>query len=163
MAINYDPKALLKKVAPERKIKKLLSKNLTVKRAALNFAAGLDFINPDKVAEIALKTVSDYQQRVLKAESEGDYDLEKKLLRNPAQLIQRIQNSLVFEVSKKIKENYKGERYQWLPSDAEEPDPLHQLNYGKVFVVGDGEMPGDRWGCRCGMRILTEDEQLDLE
>lgn len=169
MAITYDPKALLKKIAPERKIKNLVSKNLTVKRTALSFAKDLDFIDPTKVAEVALKTVRDYQMRVAKETVESGFDkaageeLEAALIKNPKQLIQRVQNSLIFQISEKIKENYGGQKYEWLPSDAEEPDPLHQLNYGKIFVVGEGEMPGERYGCKCGMRILTDDEALDLD
>ena len=168
MAIVYDPKKMLKRIASDRKIKQLLSKDLTVKRAALSFADDVGFIDKAEVAKTALKTVRDYQMRVAKAQVEGGFDseagedLEKALLKNPKQLIQRVQNSLLFQVSEKIKEKYRGEKYEWLPSDAEEPDPLHQLNYGKIFVVGDGEMPGDRYGCKCGMRILTDDEDLEL-
>lgn len=78
------------------------------------------------------------------------------------QAIQRIQNNAVFEIAQSIKENYSGESYEWLPSDADEPDPEHQLNYGKIFQVGVGEMPGDRYGCKCGMNILVKETKLTL-
>lgn len=68
----------------------------------------------------------------------------------------------MFQVAGEIKDRYEGEFYIWLPSDAEEPDPEHQLNYGKKFQVGEGEMPGDRFGCRCGMEILVPETKLDL-
>jgi hypothetical protein len=68
----------------------------------------------------------------------------------------------VNEIAKDIKRNYKGEYYIWLPSDAENPDPFHQLNYGKKFKIGRGEMPGDRYGCRCGMEVLVEETILDV-
>ena len=68
----------------------------------------------------------------------------------------------MYQVSQEIKDKYKGDKYEWLPSDAEDPDPEHQLNYGKIFTIGEGEMPNERYGCRCGMRILTEDESLKL-
>jgi uncharacterized protein YunC (DUF1805 family) len=42
------------------------------------------------------------------------------------------------------------------------PDSQHQLLYGKKFKVGtgdkEGNMPGERWGCMCGMKILDVDE-----
>ncbi|AEG42310.1 hypothetical protein BdPhPhi1402_gp13 [Bdellovibrio phage phi1402] len=172
MAIIYDPKAMLKKIAPEKKIKKLVSKNLTVKKTALSFVKDIDFIDPKQVAEVALKTVRDYQMRVAKEQVAGGFDssagdeLEAALIKNPKQLIQRVQNSLVFQISEKIKEKYRGEKFEWLPSDAEEPDPEHQLNYGKIFVIGEHEYEGRDFGtdgCKCGMRILTKDEVLDLE
>ncbi|WKV32901.1 hypothetical protein MAC3UK_0014 [Bdellovibrio phage MAC3UK] len=172
MAIIYDPKAMLKKIAPDKKIKKLVSKNLTVKKAALSFVKDIDFIDPNAVAEVALKTVRDYQMRVAKETVESGFDkaagdeLEAALVKNPKQLIQRVQNSLIFQISEKIKEKYRGEKYEWLPSDAEEPDPEHQLNYGKIFIVGERDYEGREFGtngCKCGMRILTKDEDLELE
>ena len=54
------------------------------------------------------------------------------------------------------------EFYRWLPSDAKNPDPEHQLLYGKIFRVGEGDkegnMPGERYGCRCGIEWLTDEE-----
>ena len=73
-----------------------------------------------------------------------------------------MQNETVFQIGQEIKAEYEGEFYEWLPSDAEEPDPLHQLNYGQVFRIGDGEQPGDRYGCRCGMNILVPEKKLEL-
>ena len=60
------------------------------------------------------------------------------ILKDPKLLIQRVQNELVFQISNEIKGKYNGEFYEWLPSDASEPDPEHQLNYGKVFQIGSG-------------------------
>lgn len=169
MAIDYDPKELLKKIAPESKIKKLVSKRLTLKKAALNFVDSVDFIDKKSVSKIALKTIDSYQKRIANEQIEAGLEsgagkaLEKAILADPKQLIQRVQNEVIFQVSNSIKENYDGEQYEWLPSDAEEPDPEHQLNYGKVFTIGDGEMPGERIGCRCGMRILVKQSKLNLE
>lgn len=169
MAIDYDPKELLKKIAPESNIKKLVSKRLTLKKAALNFVDSVDFIDKKSVSKIALKTIDSYQKRIANEQIEAGLEsgagkaLEKAILADPKQLIQRVQNEVIFQVSNSIKENYDGEQYEWLPSDAEEPDPEHQLNYGKVFTIGDGEMPGERIGCRCGMRILVKQSKLNLE
>ena len=157
MSIIVDPSKILKRVAPGRKIEKLVSKRLTLKKAALSFTEAFDFLDRKSIEKVALKTLKGYAQRV-----KDDPDLKGELSADPAQLIQRVQNEVVFQVSSEIRERYAGEFYKWLPSDAEEPDPEHQLNYGKVFQVGEGEMPGERIGCRCGMEILVDDKSLNL-
>lgn len=157
MSIKYDPTELLRKIAPEGKIKKLVKPNASLKKTALSFVKDIDFLSKKSVEKVALKTIKDYKRRI-----KEDPDIKTDLLKDPRQLIQRVQNEVVFQISQEIKSKYRGQRYKWLPSDAGEPDPEHQLKYGKVFVVGDGEMPGDRIGCRCGMQILTDDTKLDL-
>ena len=157
MSFTYDPKALLKKIAPESKLKKLVKPNVSLKKAALSFVKDIEFLNDKSVTRVAAKTIKDYKDRI-----KDDPSIKQALLKDPKQLVQRVQNEVVFQVAKEIKQKYRGEKYKWLPSDAEEPDPEHQLNYGKIFIVGDGEMPGDRIGCRCGMQILSDDTKLDL-
>lgn len=167
MSIVYDPKKILKKLAPDKKIDRMLTKRVTLKRAALSFLNDADFIDKKKVSEIALKTIRGYQEREAKAQAESGErsagkEVRDEILDDPKQLIQRVQNEVIYQVKEEIKYQYKGEFYEWLPSDASEPDPEHQLNYGKIFKVGEGEMPGDRYGCRCGMRILVDEEELKL-
>lgn len=157
MSIIYDPTKLLKKIAPDKKIKKLLKGDVSLKKSALSFVDAVDFIDKKSVADVALKTVKGYQKRI-----EGDEELQASILKDPKQLIQRVQNEVVYQISGLIKENYSGEQYEWLPSSADEPDPEHQLNYGKIFTVGEGEMPGERYGCQCGMHILVKQTQLEL-
>ncbi len=158
MAIFYDPKAVIKKIAPEGKIKKLLSGSVNLKKTALSFVDAVDFIDRKAVSKVALKTIKGYRDRI-----KADESIKEEILADPKQLIQRVQNELVFQIADSIKSKYSGEKYEWLPSDAEEPDPEHQLNYGKIFVIGDGEMPGDRIGCRCGMNILVNQTELSLD
>lgn len=158
MAFVYDPDEELRKFAPESKIKKLVAKRkVSLKRAALSFVDGAEFINKKRVTDVALKTLKGYQERVSE-----DKDIRKELVNDPKQLVQRVQNEVLFQIHNEIKDKYKGEFYEWLPSSADEADPEHALNYGKVFQIGVGEMPGDRYGCKCGMRILTDDEKLEL-
>ena len=109
------------------------------------------------VSRVALKTIKGYRARI-----KADGDVKDEIIDDPKLLINRIQNEVILQISGEIKDAYHGEQYEWLPSDADEPDPEHQLNYGKVFTVGDGEMPGDRYGCRCGMNILVPENKLDL-
>lgn len=172
MAIVYDPKKMLKKLAPEKRIKRSLKGDVSLKRSALSFVDGIDFIDKKAVSEVALKTVKGYQERIAKAQvaagfekSAGD-EVADAILADPKQLIQRVQNELLFQISEKIKTQYKGERYEWLPSDADEPDPEHQLNYGKIFVVGENDYEGREFGtdgCKCGMRILVKETELKLD
>lgn len=157
MSIKYLPDKMLGKIAPESKVKKLLSKTVTLKKTALSFIDSIDFINSKRVTEVALKTVKGYKARL-----RADTVTKSELLDDPAQLIQRVQNEVVLQISEAIADKYDGEKYVWLPSDADEPDPEHQLNYGKTFTIGEGEMPGDRYGCRCGMEILVKQTKLEL-
>jgi hypothetical protein len=157
LPIKYDPNELLQKVAPKKKIKKLLSKSVTLKKTALSFLSEIEFLDRKKITETALKVVKNYQSRI-----DAETAEKKDLTKDPALLIHRVQNEIVLQVSDSIRENYRGEFYVWLPSDAEEPDPEHQLNYGKEFQIGVGEMPGERIGCRCGMQILVKENQLQL-
>lgn len=169
MSAKFDPAEFLGKVAPKRKIKKLLSSKLTVKKTALSFLNDVEFLSKKSVLDVALKTVKAYKDRIKKARAESSAagrELAADLLDDPKQLIQRIQNEVVLQVHQGIKDKYAGELARWLPSDAEEPRPEHQLNYGKTYVVGEGiggVEPGDEYGCRCGVEILTKDAQLKLD
>lgn len=179
MSIIFDPNTFVKKIAPPAKIKKLLKGNLTVKKSALSFATGIAeaddiAVKLDKkaITDVALKTVRGYQERQAKAIVDAGFDraagteVKDEILDDPKQLIQRVQNEVVFQVHEKIKDQYAGQKARWLPSDAEEPRPEHQLNYGKVYVIGEGingVEPGDEPGCRCGVEILTNEDQLQLD
>lgn len=155
--IKYDPSKILKKIASGKKIEDMVTESLSLNRSALKITSEFDFLDSKAINRVALKTIKGYKRRV-----KEDPELKSELLDDPAQLIQRVQNEVVFQVSSEIKDQYSGEFYIWLPSDAEEPDPEHQLNYGKKFQIGDGEMPGERYGCRCGMDILVKENTLDL-
>lgn len=157
MAIHYDPKEMLKKIAPESKIKRLVSNGVTLKKAALAFVDAVDFLDRKAVSKVALNTIKSYKSRI-----DADGSIKSEILDDPKLLINRVQNEVVFQIKNEIRDTYEGEQYEWLPSDAEEPDPEHQLNYGKIFTVGVGEMPGDRIGCRCGMNILVNKTKLEL-
>ncbi len=157
MSIKYFPEKLLKKIAPQSKIEKLVSSRATLKKTALSFVDDIDFLDKKKINDVALKVIKSYKQRI-----KEDPTIKSDLLDDPAQLVQRVQNEVVFQVSQGIRENYGGEFYTWLPSEAEEPDPEHQLNYGKEFQIGQGEQPGDRYGCLCGMEILVKENSLNL-
>lgn len=157
MSIKIEPSKMLQKLAPKSKIKKLLSGRVSLKKTALSFLNDADFLDKDDVADVALRTIKEYKKR-----TKGDDDLKKAIKKDPRLLINRVQNEIVTQIKEDVKYKYRGERYRWLPSDAEEPDPEHQLKYGNIYKIGEGEMPGDRFGCRCGMEILTDDDELNL-
>ena len=160
--ITFDPTELLKKYVPENKIKKLLTQKLTLNKTMLSMFSDMEFVTKKEMTNVVLKAVKQYKKKyaglikedVPKTEAIAETLNEKKMLVN------RVQDTVVFQISQSVKENYEGEYYKWLPSDAEIPDPLHQLKYGKTFQIGDGEQPGDRFGCRCGMEILTKEKNL---
>ena len=173
MGIVFDPISMLRKVAPKSKIKRMISDRLSLKRRILA-SIGTDQIPIDNgsLAKVARKTLEAYKEREARAIVENNFDksagtaIKNQIVDDPKQLIQRVQNEVVFQVHQGIKEKYAGQKARWLPSDAEEPRPEHQANYGKVYVIGegiDGIEPGDEYGCKCGVEILdTEETQLDL-
>lgn len=134
--------------------------NLTAKKTALTYIDRADFIDKAAVVDVALRVLERYKERV-----KEDRDLKPELLDDPKQLIQRVENAVVYQVKEKIQEKYKGQRAIWLPSSANEPDPEHQLNYGVEYTIGEGingEEPNDREGCQCGVEILVTETELDL-
>lgn len=164
VAIKYLPNEMLKKIAPEKKVQKLMKNNFTVNKAVLSFITDADFISKKNIEKTALSVIKQYKKKYEDNKEEGldTQDAKDEATNDNALLVNRVQNAIVSEVKDQIEETYYGEYYKWLPSDADTPDPLHQLKYGKRYRVGKGEMPGDRDGCRCGMLILTEDTKLKL-
>lgn len=160
MTIKFDPAKTLKKIAPARKIERALSSRLSLKKTTLERVLDFDFLDADAVVKVALKAIKSYKKRVAE-----DPDLKNEILSDPALLVQRVQNEVVFQIHDEIKTRYSGELATWLPSSAEEPRPEHQLNYGKTYQIGvgiDGVEPGDEYGCQCGVEILVDDSSLDL-
>lgn len=155
--ITYLPTLVLKRVAKKKAIQNLVTAELTLNKAAVKTLANSDLLSQKKITEIALRVINGYKKKYKDTKNLSETLNDKK------KMVQEVENAAIFEISKDIKTSYRGEFYIWLPSDAEKPDPLHQLNYGQKFQVGKGEMPGDRYGCRCGMQILVDETRLDLE
>ncbi len=164
MAIRYEPSKLLKKLAPRSAARRLVTKNLTLNRAALSTLTDMGVVSKERMTEVALKVIKGYRERFAKAKEQGLSKAEAfaQATNEGKQIAQRVRNATVFEVAKDIKRKYRGEYYEWLETTANVPDEIHRLNWGKIFRIGVGEMPGERYGCQCGMRILTDDEELDL-
>lgn len=164
MAIRFLPSEFLKKAAPKKTVEKLVTQKLTLNRTAVTMLSKSGVLSKKKLETVALKVIKSYKKIYGDFRDEG---LSKtasveEALAGKKLMVQRVQNAVVFEVAEDVKREYRGEFYEWLPSDANEPDPLHQLNYGKIFQLGVGEAPGDRYGCKCGMNILVDESQLEL-
>lgn len=165
MAITFMPSKFAKKLVPKKTVEKLVSRNLTVNRAAVTMLTKSGVLSKKKVEEVAIRVIRQYKEKFSDEIDDGATRAEalNEAVNDKVLLVQRVQNVATHEVAKEVKKSYRGERYEWLPSLAENPDPLHQLNYGKRFWLGRGEAPGDRYGCQCGMRILVDETQLFLD
>ncbi len=155
--IRYLPNEILKKLAPPKKVEKLVTSRLTLNKTVLSTLSDADFISKATLQRTALKVIKGY-----KARFKDEPEVKQEVLEDKKLLVNRVQNEVISEVAGEIKDQYRGEFYKWIPSDAEVPDPLHALNYGRKFQIGKGEMPGDRYGCRCGMMILVPGNKLEL-
>lgn len=155
---------MLTKVAPARIVAKLVTQDLSLNRTALNMLTRSGVLSKNTLQKIALKVIKNYKQTYKAERQDGETvaDATESALNDRLLMVQRIQDATVNAIANEIKDQYRGEFYRWLPSEAETPDPIHALNYGKKFQIGKGEMPGDRYGCKCGMEILTSDTKLDL-
>jgi hypothetical protein len=162
--IVFKPIDFLKKIAPPSLVKRLVTNRLTVNQAVLTMLARSGVMTKKSLEALALKIIKQYREkfRSLVAEGEAKSRALQDALAERKLIVQRVQGAIVEEIADDIKKVYRGERYVWLPSTADEPDPLHQLFYGKKRRIGVGEMPGDRFGCKCGMKILVDDDELEL-
>ncbi len=127
-----------------------------------------DVISKKSVNDVTLKVIKQYKKSFKDDVAEGaskSVALEETL-NDRKLLVNRVQNNIIFQIKEEIVNQYAGEFYEWLPSSADIPDPVHQLNYGKTFQLGvgdeNGEDPGDRYGCQCGMNILVPEKKLRL-
>lgn len=165
MSIKYEPQKILKKMASKKNIENLVTDNLTVNRAVLNSLESSGVLGKKQLEFVGLGVIRDYRERAEKLTEEGLTKAESReeVLENKKLLVQRVQNATVSEITKKVKEKYRGEYYIWLPSTAKVPDKKHKRKYGKRYQIGRGEAPGDRYGCKCGMEILVEAKRLSLD
>jgi len=165
MAIFY-PDKFKKKVLPRGFFDQdlLTKQNLTLKKKAMQALILATPISKKDLSSTVLKVASLYQSKIDELRDEGLPKARAALLAkgDEALLKQRIENLVVYSEVQRIKEENQGEFYRWLPSGASDPDPQHQLLYGKIFKVGEGDsqgnMPAERYGCQCGMEILTTKE-----
>lgn len=163
MGERFDPSAWLNKVFPKGiEESGLLTDGLDIKKRYLKALVRASGISGRKITAEVYKTVEFYAEKEEALKAAGERAFKAEALNGQALLTQRLKNFLVYSEVQEQKKRHKGRMYRWLPSSAAEPDPEHQLLYGKIFCEGtgdkDGYMPGERWGCQCGMEWLEDEE-----
>lgn len=164
MTIVYEPSNVARRMATKKMLSQVITRDLTINKAVIKRIAQTGVVTEPTLERVALRVLKEYKESIRLRVKDGlSYARAlRESLGNKQLLVQRIDNLIRYEIKEEIKEQYGGSKYVWLPSDAKEPDPRHQLRYGKTYRIGKGEMPQDRYGCRCGMKILVEESRLKL-
>lgn len=167
MGERFDPSAWLERVFPKGIEKTgLLTDGLDIKKRYLKALVRATGQSGRKITAEVYKTVEFYAEKEAALKAAGEQAFKQEALNGQALLTSRLKNFLVYAEVQEQRKRHKGKMYRWLPSSAENPDPEHQLLYGKIFREGegdkDGNMPGERWGCQCGIEWLDEAEDLIL-
>lgn len=138
--------------------KKILGRNLDPKLVFLRAIVRSTVVTGRKLDETYQHAIDFYDNKMDKLKDEGFRKYKSMALHDERLLKSRIANLVIYEEMQHQKEKHKGQRYRWLPSSAKEPEPEHQLLYGKIFNYGegdaDGNMPAERYGCQCGIEWL---------
>ena len=163
MGQRFDPQTWLKRVFPKGIEKSgLLNDKLEIKKTYLKALVRATSVSQRQLTQEIYKTVDFYVEKEERLKAQGVKAFKQEALNGQALLTERIKNFLVYSEVQAQKKAHKGRMYRWLPSSAKEPDPEHQLLYGKVFREGEGDkegyMPGERWGCQCGIEWLDDEE-----
>lgn len=149
------PAAYLKRVLPAGFFKeRLLGKKFSIKRTFLRALVTAAELDEQELKDSYARTIKFYREKEKKLEAEEVKNPEKKAVNNEKLLKSRVENLVVYSESQKLKDEHKGEYYIWLPSSSKEPRPQHQLLYGEIRKVGDGEFPNEDYGCKCGAYFL---------
>jgi hypothetical protein len=163
----FYPDKFKKKVLPKSFFDEelLTKKNLTLKQKAMQALILATDLDEKDLSKTILNVTKIYQNRIDDLSEEGIPKTKASIIAKDGEklLRQRVESLVVFSQVQKIKGENEGQYYRWLPSGAINPDPQHQLLYGQTFLVGEGDdegnMPGERYGCQCGMEILTVNEK----
>lgn len=149
------PAAYLKRVLPAGFFKeRLLGKKFSIKRTFLRALVTAAELDEQEIKDSYARTIKFYREKEKKLEAEEVKNPEKKAVNNEKLLKSRVENLVVYSESQRLKDEHKGEYYIWLPSSSKEPRPQHQLLYGEIRKVGDGEFPNEDYGCKCGAYFL---------
>lgn len=164
----FNPNNFIKLVFGREFLKgKILNSDMAIKKTILQSIIKATTLSEREIDASVYKVVDNYAKKMEELKQEGVRAFKAEALNGEALLRNRLENLVLWNEIQNLKEEHEGEFYRWLPSSAEEPDPEHQLLYGKIFRVGEGDkegnMPAERYGCRCGMEILTKEEAKTLK
>lgn len=144
------------------KRKTLLNRNFDLKREVKRAILKADIMSKRELDAMLEKVTDFYTDKAERLQAEGDRAFKKDAVNNEKLLKERIEMAVTYYEVDKEAEEHNGCFYRWLPSEAKEPEPEHALLYGKIFKVGegdkDGNMPMQRYGCKCGIEWLSEEE-----
>lgn len=160
---QFKPSEFLKKALPVGFWRqKLLTNNFDLKKEQIRAIVTATALTQKELKASALKVIDLYEKKAQDLKREGVKAFKKEATNGEKLLKNRIQELVLFNEVQHLKEEHAGQYYRWLPSSSETPDPEHQLLYGKIFKVGegdkDGNMPAERFGCKCGAEFLTNEE-----
>lgn len=161
----FNPNNFLKLVFGRDFFKgKILNSEMEFKKTMLQSVIKATTLSEREVNASVYKVVDLYSKKIKELKAEGEKSYKKKAINNEVLLKNRLENLVLYNEVKKLKKEHEGQYYRWIPSSAEEPDPEHQLLYGKIFKVGegdkDGNMPTERYGCRCGIEFLEDKKEV---
>lgn len=160
----FYPDKYIKEALPESFWKnEILKSGIEPKKTMLRAIVRSTLVSGRQLDATVYKVVREYQARAEELKEAGVRAFVAAAVNDEALLKQRIENLVVYDEIQHLKEEHAGEFYRWLPSEAENPDPEHQLLYGKIFRVGEGDkdgyMPGERYGCQCGIEFLGNSDK----
>ena len=159
----FYPDRFLKKIFPKSfYTTELVSRGFSMKKIAKRYLQKAYLVAGNDLNESIDGVLDQYAQKAMDLKADRVRGFFKDAVNNDSLLRNRIENVVIFAEVQNLKQEHDGQYYEWLPSDSENPDPEHQLLYGKIFKVGDGDnegnMPSERYGCRCGIRWLSAKE-----
>ena len=143
---------------------RLLNSDLELKQLALQSILKSTTLSKREVEATVYKVIDNYEEKMKKLKKEK---VKAKALNNEVLLKDRLENLVLWNEVQNLKKEHEGQFYRWLPSSSKIPDPEHQLLYGKIFKVGEGDkegnMPSERYGCKCGIQFLTAKEAKEMK
>ena len=156
------PETILKKSLPKDFFDGdlLKKKNLTLKQNAMQALILATSFSKREINSTVAKVADIYQRKIDDLSDEGIPKAKASVIAKSGEklLKQRIAGLVIFDAVQNIKAENEDDFYEWLPSSSDTPDPEHQLLYGQIKKVGEGDkegnMPMERYGCNCGLRII---------
>lgn len=153
----FFPDQFLRKALPAGFwTRNILTRDLDPKKAVMRTIVSATVVSQRDLNKTYARALDFYDNKIEKLKDEGVRAYKSQALDKERLLKSRIANLVIYNEVQELKKEHKGRRYRWLPSGAKEPRPEHQLRYGMIFTAGDGEMPGEAYGCQCGIEWLDD-------
>ena len=89
-----------------------------------------------------------------------DLSTKQRASAQQAALVKSFENTVITSDLENFQKQNIDKLFRWLPSGAKQPDDRHMQFYGKTYAVAnppDGELPGQRPGCQCGLELLQDE------